>query len=106
MPLCTRPGQTWNYTFPCDRELPESKRPMVICKALSQRDGEKYLSEVIACKDIDTADAKIAEALVGVVEMGDIKDVPTMLRRLTQTEREDLVIHVSRGLLTEGQRKN
>jgi hypothetical protein len=106
MPLCTEPGQTFPYAFPCDRAKAEATRPTVLCRALSARDGDKWFRELLDCKTYETADAKMAEVLVGVTNMGEIRDVSAMLAKITQTEREDLATHLWRGLLTEGQRKN
>jgi len=106
MPLCTRPGQKFDYVFPCDRELAPATRPTVICKALSQREGEALWVDVFSCTTTDAADAKIGEHLIGVTNMGDIKDVATMLGKITQSEREDLLVSLCRGLVTGEQRKN
>jgi hypothetical protein len=106
MPLCTRPGQTFNYAFPCDRELALATRPLVICKALSQREGEALWEAMFACKTTDEADAKMSEHIVGVTNMGEIKDAATMLAKVTQSEREDLLVSLCRGLVTGEQRKN
>jgi hypothetical protein len=106
MPLCTKPGQLFPYTFPCDRDLPVSTRPTVMCKAISARDGEKWWAELFACDTLDKADAKMAENVVSVSGMGDIKDVATLLAKITQEEREDMAVCISRGILTERQRKN
>jgi hypothetical protein len=94
------------YTFPCDRALPEATRPTVMCRALSARDGEAWFAEVLSCTTLDEADKAIAKHVVSVSNMGDIKDVPSLLAKITQDERENLLVCVSRGLLTDGQRKN
>lgn len=106
MPLFTTPGQTWPYTFPSDRALPEATRPTVLCKALSAREGEVWFKAVLACTTYDEADAKMAENIVGVSNMGEVKTVPAMLARLTQEEREILLLDVAKGRMTESQRKN